>query len=256
MVRLPPNSTQPIPKDHQNHNDKTKWQWAICNLVALRSGSGPGFSSFMQWVDDLHSQAPDAFCNLSRDKLYACLGFRIRGLRSADIDNQVEKLQDDVKTHTGKPFTKAACEGRLDNLESIDYLTWLHGVSGSDIVWGDLYSDNYDLYLAILLGLVLARLGKVVGTGAKITDVIPSTIEQYRSGEGLLPDPNAPRCISPASRQLPPRPASSRPAPQHTQLYFGHLLVWATVIVLLLLLLVMNTLIVLQLASPEVLSLR
>lgn len=256
MTQSHPKPAQPSPENHQKPDDLTKWQWAICNLVALKSGSGSDFTSFEDWVDDLNTQGPAALCSLSRDHLFIHQGIRVQGLPSADIDNQVKRLQDEVNTHTGKSFGKASNGARLDHLlEPIDFICWLAQVGKFRTDWSQLKPEFYPLYMAILFGLVLARLGKVIEAGTPITDVIPDIVEQYQRGEGLLPDPNTKSIF--LRKPPPPGPSFLRqaiprpPIPQHSQFCTGELSAWATVIVVLLLLLLMSTLVAPQLAPPR-----
>ncbi|KAK7419099.1 hypothetical protein QQZ08_011002 [Neonectria magnoliae] len=233
--------TKPSP---ENDHGLTKWQWAFCNLVALLYGSGCDFSSFKDWVYNLDSQGPPALCNLSRDKLNTHIGIQARGLPSADIDNQVKTLQDKVKTHTGKAFVFHEA-GPKDlkpiNREPVDYITWILKVTHFEVDWADLDEKSNDLYVAILLGLVLGRLGKVIGASTSITDAIPGVLEQYERGEGLLPYLNVPQRTPPPGSTFPPprstfpppapQPAPQPAPPQHSRLYSDNLL--AAVIVFL-----------------------
>ncbi|KAH7008733.1 hypothetical protein EDB80DRAFT_777302 [Ilyonectria destructans] len=174
-------------------------------------------------------------------------GIQVRGLPSVNINNQVKKLQDEVKTYTGRQFVKVSCGVRIDEdcLKPIDLICWLSRVGDFRTDWNHLEPDFYPLYIAILFGLVLARLGKVIEVDTPITCVMWAIVEQYERGEGLLPAPNTK--LPPA-----PRPSIHRPViPRHSQLYPGDLSVWASVIVVLLLLLVMSTLVAPQLAPPR-----
>lgn len=195
---------------------------------------------------------------LSRGRLNIHQGIRVQGLPSAEINNQVEKLQDEVKTHMGKPFVKVSGAGLDDSLESIDFISWLTQVGKFGIDWDNILPKYYPLYVAILFGLVLARLGKVVQAGTPISCVIRVIVEQYQRGDGLLPDPK-PKSTFP-SRPPPPSPSIIRPVvPRYSQLCTGELSAWAPAImalllllvIMVLLLLVMSTLVALQLELPR-----
>ncbi|CAM1503453.1 Fc.00g082290.m01.CDS01 [Cosmosporella sp. VM-42] len=168
--------------------EKDVLQWAICNLVALKIGSGSDSSDAGDFIKTLSVRKTLAFCITARDDLLSHLGTRVQGLPSAKIRNQVSQLQDQVKTSMDKAFVKfSAGLGFDQELKPIDLFCWLKRVGNFDVPWPLLDLECYDLYMAVLLGVLLGRLGTVIEYGGRIESAIPSIIQQYERDEGLLP---------------------------------------------------------------------
>ncbi|KAK7413996.1 hypothetical protein QQX98_007107 [Neonectria punicea] len=233
MARFTSNPVQ-TNSDTEHREDIIQWQWALCNLVSMKSSLLPESSSLslsaQELMDQLAAKEPAALCITLRDALYSHLSRRIRPLPSADINSQVNRLLDEVQTHMGKPFVKISLEDEPEqHLETIDLVCWIIKVGEFHINWERLDPEYFPLYLAILFGIILSRVGKVIDQDTSITKAIPAVVDQFTRGEGVLPDPFKVTPLPPLRSDM----FSSRPGlgmPQHIQLLPTSFASWAVII--------------------------